>query len=134
MRLQAIRINKGKDLKQAIAEVVETENITAGIIVGAAGSLSQARIRMAGAAHTDDSIREYKGNFEIVSLMGMCNGSMHLHISISDAEGRVIGGHLKDGCIVHTTTELFILIDETQRFTRETDPETGFEELKVGPA
>src|SRR4051794_26435209 len=101
MKLKAIRIKKGGDLKQAIAAFMAAEHISAGIVVGAAGSLSKARIRMADAQNTDDDIREFNGNFEIVSLMGMCTGSMHLHISIADKDGQVIGGHLKDGCIVH---------------------------------
>ncbi|MEH2445742.1 MAG: DUF296 domain-containing protein [Nostoc sp.] len=33
---------------------------------------------------------------------------VHLHIAISDQEGKTIGGNLDDGCIIYTTTEIVI--------------------------
>lgn len=131
VQLHATRINKGADLKKAIAQFVEQKNIKAGVIVSAAGSLSKACVRMAGAIDTNDGIKKFDGIFEIVSLMGMPQGTMHLHMSFADKDGKVLGGHLKDGNIVHTTVELFVLEDDAQEFTREHDPETGFDELKV---
>ena len=48
-------------------------------------------------------------HFEIVSLSGsICgDGELHLHMSIADNEGRVVGGHLKYAC-VWTTAELLL--------------------------
>ncbi len=89
---------------------------------------------MAGATNTDDGIVEFEGPLEIVSLMGIPQGSMHMHISLSRRDGSVVGGHMKYGCIVETTVELVLLEDETQHFSREVDPTTGFDELVIGPA
>lgn len=131
VKLRAVRINKGSDLKKSIAEFVAKENIKAGVVVSAAGSLSKACVRMPGASDTNDSIKKFEGIFEIVSLIGMPQGTMHLHMAFSDKDGLVHGGHLKDGNIVHTTVELIILEDDSQEFTREHDSKTGFDELVV---
>jgi hypothetical protein len=73
---------------------------------------------------------------EIVSLSGTIAsfGGSHLHLSVADSSGRVLGGHVKEGCIVHTTVELVIGVLEGYAFHREIDPDTGFPELVVNPA
>lgn len=47
----------------------------------------------------------FKGHFEIVSLVGTVDpdGQHHLHISISDADGNVFGGHVLSDHIIYTT-------------------------------
>jgi uncharacterized protein len=79
-------------------------------------------------------IRQLDGPFEIVSLVGsLSGGSDHLHISLSDKDGRVIGGHVMGDLYVFTTAE--IVMGECQQlvFDREHDPSTGFPELIVRP-
>jgi len=132
MRLIARRLTEGEDLKQAIESLVLEYKLTAATILSAVGSLSHARIRMAGAKPDGQDIRELDGPFEIVSLIGNLGpGRSHLHVSISDSEGIVIGGHLKEGSIVHTTVELVIASEQKVTFTSEVDPSTGFEELQI---
>jgi predicted DNA-binding protein with PD1-like motif len=41
------------------------------------------------------------------------------------------GGHLLDGNLVYTTAEIVAGEATSLRFTRETDPATGFKELSV---
>ena len=60
-----------------------------------------------------------------VSLDGI-----HVHLSVSDENGNVWGGHLKEGCKVHTTVELSIL-EYDGTFKRKFDVKTGFKELYV---
>ena len=72
---------------------------------------------------------------EPVELLTLC-GSLspdgaHLHMSVADAQGRVLGGHVCAGCEVRTTAELLIEVIEGQRFAREADERTGYAELKV---
>ena len=132
MRLIARRLTEGEDLKKAIESLVLEYELTAVTILSAVGSLSHARIRMAGAKPDGQDIRDLDGPFEIVSLVGNLGlGRTHLHISISDSEGKVIGGHLKEGTIVHTTVELVIASEPKMTFTGEIDPSTGFEELRI---
>jgi len=58
-------------------------------------------------------------------------GGMHLHISISDSVGKVLGGHLLEGCMIHTTAEIVLLESLDLKFTREEDAQTGYKELRV---
>ena len=132
MHLVAKRLTPGKDLKQTIIEFAAEKNIAAGAIISAVGSLSIANIRMAGAQPDKQDVRELAGPFEIVSLIGTVGiDGEHLHISLSDKDGKVIGGHLKDGCLVETTVELVIAVDDRLEFRRDVDPTTGFKELSV---
>ena len=90
--------------------------------------LDRVVIRLAGGK----SIITKEGNFEIVSITGTLSpDGVHIHISVSDNLGNTIGGHLKDGCIVDTTAEIYLLIFDDIKFSREFDEATGYEELVV---
>ncbi len=96
--------------------------------MSAVGSLTVARIRLAGATE----IRAMKGPWELVSLSGTVGaGGAHLHAMVSDREGRCVGGHVCVGCIVHTTAELVLLELPGLRFDRTSDPQTGYPELDI---
>lgn len=128
----ATRLQEGDDLKQMIEEFVRAKGLSSATIISAVGSLSHARIRMAGAKPDEQDIRDYDGSFEIVSLIGNLGSKRtHLHMAFSDSDGDVIGGHVKERCIVHTTVELVIATDDRLEFTEEADVKTGFGELKV---
>lgn len=132
MKTIIFRLKPGADLKNSIEEVIKKNTIKAGFIVTCVGGLKQATVRMAGAKPDAQDIRTFKGDFEIVSLVGTVsvNGT-HLHMSFSESEGIVRGGHLKEGTIIHPTAEIVIGIDENVEMKREMDEETGFTELVV---
>lgn len=69
--------------------------------------------------------------FEIVSLVGTLNPEPHLHISLADRHGAVVGGHLLGDLNVFTTAELVLGEAKQLLFSREQDPRTGFPELVV---
>lgn len=71
------------------------------------------------------------GRFEIVSLVGTLNPEPHLHISLADRQGAVVGGHLLGDLNIFTTAELLLGEAEQLLFSREHDPRTGFPELVV---
>ena len=76
--------------------------------------------------------RRRDGCFEIVSLIGTLDAAgEHLHMAVSDPEGRVKGGHVLEGCIVRTTLELVVgeLTDVT--FCRKYCPLSTYEELVI---
>lgn len=133
MKMIASRIDPGADLKQTIIQLVVTHRLYSAVILSASGSLSSARVRMAGAQPGSEDVRDYQGDFEIVSLTGTVtrSGQAHLHIAFSTREGAVLGGHLKDGTTVDTTVELVIATDETIAFNRALDQDTGYEELVI---
>lgn len=132
MKLVAFRLVQGSLLKESLEHFIKSEAISSATIISAVGSLSEVRIRMAGAAPGRQDIREYTGSFEIVSLIGNLGiDRTHLHVSFSDSEGQVVGGHLKEGAIVHTTVEVVLATDKSLTFSEEIDDNTGFGELKV---
>jgi predicted DNA-binding protein with PD1-like motif/ribonuclease HI len=124
----AFRLQPGQDLKQEICRITEQEKISAGCILSTVGSLSRAVLRFAGRGEgmtlTDD--------YEILSLNGTLSpDGVHLHLTIADENGQVLGGHLLDGCIIRTTTEIIIGVLPDLAFHRELDPATGYRELVV---
>jgi predicted DNA-binding protein with PD1-like motif len=74
------------------------------------------------------------GPFEILALNGTLGPEgAHLHAALADADGRVTGGHVLAGCVVHTTVELAIGVLPDLAFGRRPDPDTGHDELTVAP-
>jgi predicted DNA-binding protein with PD1-like motif len=127
-RSYAIRLKPGEDLKKSIQNFVDANQIEAGWIASCAGSLTEYHIRFANIPKGSRA----SGHFEIVNLSGTLstNGS-HLHISVSDGMGRMIGGHLLDECIVYTTAEIVIQSATNLRFTRQNDGTTKWKELHI---
>ncbi len=130
MKIFAIRLKPDEDLKQSLKVFVEENNIEAGFIVTAVGSLKQASLRFA----NQDESQVFVEKFEIVSLVGMLSthGS-HLHLCLSDKDGQTIGGHLVNGCIIYTTAEIVIGTSEHFIFLRKVDETTGYQELEIQP-
>ena len=132
MKLHTFRIKPSNDLKIELEKYVKANNIQAGFIITCVGGLSQATMRMAGAMPEKQDIRTYEGDFEITSLVSTVSvNGVHLHMSISDKEGKGFGGHLKEGTIIHPTAEIVIGEDKEATYIRELDGETGFPELIV---
>jgi len=135
MRMVVTRLREGQDLKQSIEKLVRAMNISAATIMSGVGSLDVAVLRMAGAEAGRQDIRTLLGPFEIVSLIGnVGQDRTHLHMAVSDHDGRVTGGHVKEGCEVHTTVELVLAVEDNLAFGEENDAVTGFGELGIGSA
>ena len=108
----------------------QAAGLRAGYIAGAVGSLSQAGLRFAG----ESSNSLITGCFEVVALIGTLDAKgAHLHMAVSDPEGRVTGGHVMEGCIVRTTLELVLGELEDLEFAREYCPVSTYRELAVHP-
>ena len=132
MRMIATRLREGQDLKATIEKLVKAMNVSAATVISGVGSLNNATLRMAGAEADKQDIRELKGPFEIISLIGnLGQDRTHLHMSVSDKDGKVIGGHVIEGCTVHTTVELVLALEDNLVFGEENDPQTGFSELDI---
>jgi len=134
MRAHAFRLTPGADLRAELERLTRELSLGAGCIVSCVGSLSQARLRMPGAAGEAEAFRTFEGPMEIVSLTGTLGpDGPHVHISLARADGACIGGHLVAGCIVHTTAELVIGELQGVEFRRLPDAATGYSELTVSP-
>jgi hypothetical protein len=134
MHSHAFRLTPGADLKAELARLTEALGLRAGCVLTCVGSLSHARLRMPGAAGEAEVYRAFEGPMEIVSLTGTLSpDGLHVHISLSGADGACIGGHLAQGSIVHTTAELVIGELTDVDFRRLPDIATGYAELSVLP-
>ncbi len=131
MNVLPIRLLPGQDLRRALEAAVAECGCAAAFVLSGVGSLAPAILRLAGATE----LRENTGDTEILSLSGSIavNGS-HLHATVSDAHGTVIGGHVAYGCVVRTTAEVLLALLPDWRFSREHDATTGYDELVVRPA
>ncbi|WP_321813404.1 MULTISPECIES: PPC domain-containing DNA-binding protein [unclassified Paraburkholderia] len=128
MQALPIRLSPGDDLRQALGLALALHRAEAAYVVQGIGSLSAVELRFAGV----DQPTSLRGDYEILTLAGSLavNGA-HLHMSVSDAQGRVLGGHVAPGCIVRTTAEVLLTLLPGYRFTREHDAQTGFQELVI---
>lgn len=132
MRVHAFRLTPGTDLKAALERFVHDHAILAGYILSCAGSLSHARLRMAGAIGDPVAFRTFAEPMEIVSLTGTLGlDGPHLHAALAGPDGLCVGGHLVHGCIVNTTAEVVIGEASGLEFRRLHDPVTGYPELCV---
>ncbi|MBD0336813.1 MAG: DNA-binding protein [Cyanobacteria bacterium Co-bin13] len=126
--MHALRLVPGQDLKQTLGELAQVRQIRAGIILTAVGSLRQAALRFAGQPETT----VLAGPFELVSLVGTLSvEGLHLHGAIADSQGRMLGGHIMDGCLIYTTAEIVVGEVPQTLFRRQVDPYTGYRELVI---
>jgi uncharacterized protein len=123
-----LRLSPGDDLRGAIEDALRERAATTAFVLQGIGSLSVAQVRLAGA----DAPTVLRGDLEILTLAGSVSpDGAHLHMSVSDAQGRVTGGHVAPGCTVRTTAELLLALLPGHRFSREPDPATGYLELRI---
>lgn len=128
IKIHPIRLKPGEDLKKSIQQLADEQQLTAGWVGTCVGSLTQYQLRFANAS----TVSTGNGYFEIVSLTGtISTNGVHLHISICDGEGKTIGGHLCEGCLVYTTAEIVILSTNQFLFKREQDGFTPWAELQI---
>jgi predicted DNA-binding protein with PD1-like motif len=130
MQTLPLRLTPGQDLRLALEAVLAEHGVSAAFVLQGIGSLSLAQLRFAGAKQAT----ELRCDLEILTLAGSLSvDGAHLHMTVADAQGRVLGGHVAAGCIVRTTVELLLALLPEHRFSREADPASGFHELVIGP-
>ena len=125
MKELAFRLIKGDDLRKCIEE--RCKSINTAVVLSGVGCLYHTRIRLAKAIDYFEKDEDY----EIVSLNGtISNGEAHIHISLSDEKGNVVGGHLEYSCLINTTCEVVLGILEDYESTRCFDSNTGYDEIE----
>jgi predicted DNA-binding protein with PD1-like motif len=123
-----LRLAPGDDLRERLEALTREQAWPAAFVLAGVGSLQGASVRYAGQPQATRLV----GEFEILSLCGSLSADgAHLHVSLSDSEGRVLGGHVCAGCIVRTTAELLVAVLPTHRFARHHDADTGYAELHI---
>ncbi|MCR4311659.1 MAG: DNA-binding protein [Candidatus Uhrbacteria bacterium] len=132
MRQIAYRLRPGELLKESIEQKAIDESIGAGVLLSIVGGVKKAVLRMAGSEAHNSVVKTWDDQFEIVAGTGtISKDGCHIHVALSDRDGKVIGGHLKDGCIVEFTCEIVVGIFDDVVFERRADEDTKFNELNV---
>jgi uncharacterized protein len=128
MENYTFRLRPGQDLFDTVEIFVHEKRIEAGCVLSGVGSLSHARLRLA----DRNFYSEFDSHFEIVSITGTVSihGS-HLHIAMSDENGKTIGGHLESGCKIYTTAEIVIAVFNDVIYRREFAEDSGYDELVI---
>ena len=128
MKSHAFRLRRGDDLIESIRKYALDHGIRAAALVSGVGCVTQAVIRDASGVTT----HKLTGRYEIVSMTGTVSSARtHLHIALAGEDMQVIGGHLCEGTIVNTTCEVVLLELDAVAFSKEFDPETGYNELHI---
>lgn len=126
----AMRLKPGEDPVAGLRDAFGQSGAAAMAVVTCVGSLTRAVIRHANRPEG----MVYEGHFEITALVGTLDPQgEHLHITISDGEGRAFGGHLLPGSAVYTTAEIVVVALPGLSFRRAPCPMSGYDELVIEP-
>ena len=128
--MHVLRLQPGEDVRIMLRELAMTNNLEAAAVTSAVGSLTHAHIRYAARADGIMTIAD----LEVLSLSGTLSiHGLHLHLSVADRDGNMLGGHMLDGCIVRTTLEIIVKEIDGVRLPRVKDEQSGYEELNPEP-
>jgi predicted DNA-binding protein with PD1-like motif len=127
----------------SVRDQVEAAGFRSALVLGGAASLKRAVLRNVKTAPTawpvTDENRRYstvEGPLELLALSGNLarnpDGSfmVHLHATVSGADGAVHGGHLVKGAIILSTGEIAVAELTGMVLTRSFNDETRTYELK----
>lgn len=132
--IMAVRLYEDEDVVLSLNDAFKSADKPLGIVLSGAGMMKDIKLGYFMGSG------KYKDNFfdrprEIVSLTGNFVADneekffTHLHVSLADDEGKVVGGHLIESKI-HGTGEIFIYLSDIQA-SRKREEETGLEGLKL---
>ena len=99
-----MRLDKGDLLLESIDKAIDSNKITTGAVLTAAGAVEECKFHGVGGTMTD-----IKEPLELNNLNGIiADGKTHLHITVSSKALGALGGHLEKGCKVANHVELTI--------------------------
>ena len=129
--LIAVRLDKGDSTMSSLLFVAKKENLTLASIQGI-GATDDFEVGVFDLEKSEYDHIRYTGNHEINSLVGNLttkNGEpyLHLHITATGKDGKVVGGHLFDAKI-SLTAEIF-LITANGKAERKFDSTLGINQI-----
>ena len=106
-----VRLDKGDEIVSSLLAVAQKENITLADVSGI-GATDKLAVGVFDLTKGDYNRLEFDGNHEINSLVGNFTTKdgapyLHLHITCTNTDGKVVGGHLFCARI-SLTAEIFI--------------------------
>jgi predicted DNA-binding protein with PD1-like motif len=130
-KFYAFRLRPHQDLKNGILAFARQSGIRSGAVISCVGSLEQLSLRFANQRDACDR----SAHFEILTLTGtFSTHSAHLHMSVADHQGHILGGHVLENNFVFTTAEIVVITFPGVEFAREKDDAYGYHELVVKQA
>ncbi len=122
-----LRLDKGDEIIESLTNFLENNNIKTGYLTGI-GATNNIEIGLFAAENKKFVTKKFKGDYEIISLMGNISMQMnkiklHIHITIADKELRAFGGHLYSAKI-SAVCEIFIK-EIPEELNRKEDSMTG---------
>ncbi len=104
METLALHLDPGSDVRQSLEALARQEG-GQGYVLSVVGNLSQAVFQCPGKAEPT----RLRGELEIITLSGTLSPEgVHLHLSFSDGDCRVWGGHLEPGTLVLKGADLLV--------------------------
>ena len=104
MRPVPLKLGPGSDLHRSLVQLGRAQNAP-GFVLGVVGNLSQVAFQCPGPGGPT----VLQGDFEIISLQGTVGPEgVHLHLSFSDGDCQVWGGHLEPGTLVLKGADLLV--------------------------
>ena len=115
MEPKAIHLGPGADLRKSLEQLAQEEQAE-GYVLSVVGNLSQAAFACPG----KDQPTLLSGELEIITLQGTVSPKgVHLHLSFSDAECQVWGGHLEHGSTILKGADVLVgLLKHPSRASR----------------
>lgn len=106
MKYHSLKLSSGSDLINSLKDYSFSNNLY-GFVLSVVGNLSKVCILCPG----QKEINNYAGNLEILSLNGNFNNDkVHLHLSFSDEQCNVYGGHLVEETIVKKMQKFYYFL------------------------
>ncbi|XP_037798125.1 bifunctional protein GlmU-like [Penaeus monodon] len=136
MKVHMLRLTPGQEVKTSLEEYVAREAKNGVFVMTCCGSLASATLRLAANEEgVTNKVKTFNQHFEVLGMSGTVGrGGTHLHISLSDHEGRAFGGHVMKDLVVFTTMEIALGEPADLVLDRSADAATGFDELTITKA
>ena len=127
MRALSLHLDPGSDVRRSLEQFAREQGAS-GFVLSVVGNLSQAAFQCPGKRGPT----VLQGELEIITLQGtLAPAGVHLHLSFSDPECQVWGGHLEPGTLVLKGADLLVGFLEDTAPTVLTQAELGRREPRV---
>lgn len=123
-----MRLERGEEAIETLTSFVAQNKIPCGFLQGI-GAISDVELGYFNVKAKRYKTKKIKQTLEVVSLLGNISYKdnkpfVHLHVSLADADQKLVGGHFFKGTVA-VTLEIFIRVIK-RKLTRNHDPEMGF--------
>ena len=130
MRFRAIHLDAGADVRRSLEDLAHRENAQ-GFVLSVVGNMGQATFACPG--RTSPTV--LSGELEIITLQGTVGPQgVHLHLSFSDGDCQVWGGHLEHGSLILKGADLLVGFLDTAEPSAPSAQETATPRLTIAVA